>query len=105
MSNITFEQLVDSILDGVADDNIETLSAAIKKRRKIQNSRKILFIAPGDTVRFNGTTRPKYLQGIKAKVVRNNKTTITVFVPEDAWGTRKYRGTEVRVPAGLVDKV
>ena len=105
MSDITFEQLVDAILDGVADDNIDSLTAAIKQRREVANGRKLLFINPGDKVVFNRSARPKYLQGIEAKVTKVNKTTVTVDIPEDAWGAKKFRGTNVRTPISIVDRV
>jgi hypothetical protein len=106
MSDITFEQLVDAILEGVADDNVDALSAAIISRREIKNSKKILFISPGDTVKFNAQASPKYLRGHTATVTKVNKTTVTVDIPEDAWGARKYCGAKnIRTPISIVDKV
>ena len=106
MSDITFEQLVDSILDGVADDNIDALNGAIEQRRKLKDNRKMLFIAPGDIVRFNRQARPKYLQGHTATVTKVNKTTVLVDIPNDAWGTKKYCGAKnIRTPISIVDKV
>lgn len=106
MSDITFEQLVDAILDGVADDNIDSLTEAIRQRKEVANGRKLLFINPGDTVIFNRAARPKYLQGIEVKVTKVNKTTVSVDIPEDAWGARKFRGSKnVRTPISIVDKV
>jgi len=106
MSDITFEQLVDAIFDGVADNNIDSLTEAIKTRREIKDSRKILLINPGDMVMFNKHARPKYLQGIKAKVTKTNRTTVDVTISEDAWGARKYRGSSgIRTPITIVDKV
>ena len=104
MSDISFEEFIIGIINGAADENLDTINSAIKSRQKILNSRKMFLFNPGDIVMFNRNTRPKYLQGQKAKVVKINRTTVTVFVSEDAWGTRKYRGTEVRVPFNLVDK-
>jgi len=106
MSDITFEQLVEAILNGVADDNIDSLSAAIKKRREIKNSTKMFMINPGDKVIFNRSANPKYLQGITATVTKINKTTVSVDIPDDAWGARKYRGSKgVRTPISIVDKL
>lgn len=102
---ITFEELIDGILNGVADDDLDKLNLAIKQRRELRNSKKILFISPGDKVRFNLQANPKYLQGHTAIVKKVNNTTVSVDLPDD-YSLRKYRGSKnVRCPISIVDKV
>lgn len=102
---MTVEELIDAILDGVADNDIDKLNAAIKQRREMKNNRKILFMSIGDTVVFNEQANPKYLQGNKATVAKVNKTTVTVNMEEN-YQLRKYSGSKnVRCPISIVDKV
>lgn len=94
-----------TIILGGADDILDEISDALKERKAIINGAKIYDIKIGDIVRFNTDTRPKYLQGFEVKVLKKNKKTVVVKIPDDAWGTKRYRGGEIRVPLSLIDKV
>ena len=101
----TLEEIIDAILDGVVDNDMDKLNSAIKQRKEIKNSRKILFISVGDSVGFNSQANPKYLQGKVALVTKVNKSTVTVDMPED-YSLRKYSGSRgVRCPISIVDKI
>lgn len=100
------ETIVRFILDGEADSFIPAIKEAISMRKEILNDEKMLFLSAGDIVRFNRSTRPKYLQGLRATVVKPNQKTITVrILEEDKISARKYGWGEFRTPLGLVDKV
>lgn len=101
------EYFVDAIVDGDADSFLDAISGAIKMRRESLNERKMLFINAGDVVRFNKTTRPKYLAGLEAEVVRVNKKRIVVkFINEDSKRrARKFGIGEFTTPISLVEKI
>lgn len=102
---LTFEEVVDAILNGVCDDHLDKLTSTIKKRRELQNEKKILFIAPGDKVRFNDFANPKYLRGHVVIVKKVNQSTVTVDMPDD-YSLKRFRGSVgVRCPISIVDKV
>jgi hypothetical protein len=100
------EFFVEAIIDGDCDSFIDAISGAIKRRREIKNETKILFISPGDTVRFNSQTRPQYLQGLLADVVKVNKKRVVVKVQEGGRAkARKFGYGEFTTPVSLVEKV
>lgn len=100
------EYFVEAIIDGDADTFLDAISGAIKKRREAINSKKIFLFSPGDIVKFNSQTRPKYLQGVKAEIVRTNEKTLTVKVlPNYKFAAKKYGYGEFRAPVSLVEKV
>jgi len=101
------EYFVDAIVDGDADSFLDAISSAIKMRKESLNERRMLFINPGDIVRFNKTTRPKYLAGLEAEVVRVNQKRIVVKFTEDDYKrrARKFGFGEFTTPVSLVEKV
>ena len=99
------EYFVEAILDGDTDSFLGAISAAIKERKESLNNRKILFINIGDTVRFNKSTRPKYLQGLEATVVKVNQKSVVVKIKDADGRARRYGYGEFRTPISLVDKV
>lgn len=100
------EFFVEAIIDGDCDSFLDAISGAIKRRREIKNETKMLFINPGDIVRFNSQTRPKYLAGTEATVTKVNQKRIVVKINEDfKFKARKYGYGEFTTPISLVDKV
>jgi hypothetical protein len=57
----------------------------------------------GATVRFNDRTRPAYLRGVEARVVKVNPKAVKVVLDRDQG--RFKAGYEIRVPKELVDVV
>jgi hypothetical protein len=103
---ISTDKIIETILNGHVDASLDAISNTIKMRRGNLNDRKILFISPGDIVKFNSETRPKYLQGLEAEVIKTNKTTLTVKIKEESkFLARKYGYGSFRTPISLVDKV
>lgn len=94
-------QVVGAIYAGLYDDTLDTLSEAIKNRVTNLEQRQIATLKKGDTVRFNSKTRPKYLVGVEAVVIKVNKTTVTVDIPSR--DTFERFGGIVRVPASLLE--
>lgn len=100
------ETLLSEILDGFYDSELGALERAIRERKDSLNLRKIYSFKSGDMVEFNFSVRPKYLKGLKAKVVRANQKTLTVsIVEEDKATARRYGYCSFRTPLSLVDKV
>jgi len=107
MSNLqSVEEVVSRITSGVVDNHLDVIIDAVKMRRKQISDAKILLVKPGDVVVFNSDASPKYLRGQKATVRKVNSKTVSVDIPEDAWGARRYRGAKnVRTPMSIVDVV
>lgn len=104
-ATLTAQDLALAILDGKFDEDLDAITGAVRQRRKQVDSIKLLFCGPGDTVQFNSTIRPKYLQGLTATVVKVNKTTITVTCPDDPRYGRFQNSKAVKCPSSLFDKV
>lgn len=90
------------VLTGQMDEYLDGMLNTIQLRKK-DMAPKIWEFSIGDTVKMNEHTRPKYLQGKTAKVVKVNRSKIVVKI-DDMEPFSKYSGN-VTVPLSLVDKV
>lgn len=100
----TIEEQVGSIgaaiLRGeVCEADIASLLAAIKAHKASKVAQVNCY--PGDTVTFNASIRPAYLQGLTAQVIRTNSKTVTVVVDEDP-RARRFSGVQVRCPKSFL---
>ena len=94
--------MINDIKSGKYDDDLDMIIQAIKIRKDALLPQ-IWEFAIGDIVRFNGSTRPKSLQGKTARVVKINRSKIVVKI-DDMAPFSKYAGN-VTVPLSLVEKV
>lgn len=90
------------IQDGKLDDDLDIITEAIRDRRKLLASRKVIGIKPGDTVQFSDNIRPKYLVGRTATVVKRNTKSIVVSCPDDPAYGRFQNSKNVRCPNDLI---
>lgn len=100
----TLSEVVDSILAGNCDENLEAITGAVNDRRKRAARVEFLTCKPGDTGRLKNL-RPKYMVGAPVTVVRKNQTRIVVTVDKewlDRNGGERFRGT-VTVQADMID--
>ena len=99
-------EIVKEIVAGRFDDDLDVISKAVKDRRAALNSVKMYSFRAGDVVKFNSLTRPKYLAGTEATVVKVNQKRIVVKINEDfKYKARKYGYGEFTTPVSLVEKV
>lgn len=94
--------MINDIKTGKYDDQLDMIVQAVKARKDALLPQ-IWEFSIGDAVRFNNSTRPKYLQGKTAKVVKVNRSKIVVKI-DDMEPFAKYAGN-VTVPLSLVEKV
>ena len=101
-TNIDTKTTAAAILAGDHDDDLDALVDAIRARKQIVARANLRTLAPGETVRFAATTRPKYLAGGEATIVRIAQATATVTLNQSIG--RFDAGTEIRVPAELLER-
>ena len=101
-ATLTAPDIALAILDGKFDGDLDALSNAIRERRKVADNLKGLFLRAGDRVQFNDKVRPKYLQGVKATVVRVNKTRAVIKLDDP---TGRYGTGNTTAPYAIIDKV
>lgn len=94
--------MIDDIKQGKYDNDLDMIAKAVQARKQALLPQ-IWEFSVGDLVRLNGNTRPKYLQGKQAKVVKVNRTKIVVDIDGMEYPS-KYSGN-VTVPLELVDKI
>lgn len=101
--------LINAILDGQADDNIEAVYKALNTRRGVIRQRKAAemqeTLQPGDKVRLGENISPKYLAGEAAtvKTVFGGQALIEL---DDRWVRERAAarfGSAIRVPLDLLD--
>ena len=97
------QYFVEAIADGDADTFLDAISRAVKSRRAELNGNKLYTLNPGDIVKFNSLTRPKYLRGIEAEVVRVNRKRVVVRTEDSR--ARRFAHYEFTTPVTLVEKV
>jgi hypothetical protein len=109
MDNTAF---ITSIIDGSNDDFLDQFSQAIKVRKLalkgLNESILKVQLAPGTRVRFISTTKPKYLAGREATVVKINpkKVVVKVDEPTDPWFDKgKMLGQKINTPLSLIELV
>jgi hypothetical protein len=94
--------MIDDIKQGKYDNDLDTIAKAVQARKQALLPQ-IWEFSVGDLVRLNEQTRPKYLQGKTAKVVKVNRSKIVIDIDGQEFPD-KYSG-HVTVPLALVDKM
>jgi hypothetical protein len=95
--------MIKDILSGLYDSQLAELSEAIKTRKAHLAQINFFDFKVGDKVKFNGLTRPTYLQGCEA-IIRDKKTkNIVVDLISPPPGSRFNKG--IRTSVNLVEKV
>jgi hypothetical protein len=95
--------LLDSIIGGAHDSDLDAIVGAIRDRQKILAARTVAAIKPGDTVRFSNEIRPRYLVGKTATVVKVNRQSVVVNCPADPAYGRFEGARNVRCPNALIE--
>lgn len=104
MSQITFEQVAEAILNGVADGQEQRVYDLVKQRRGVLTSIKAASLKEGDIVVTNRTISPKYIQGLKARVLDVKQTRAEIeFLDKAAAG--KFGYGPVRAPLSCLEQV
>ena len=94
--------MINDIKQGKYDEQLDMIVQAVKARKEALQPQ-IWEFEVGDLVVLNENTRPKYLQGKTAKVVKINRSKIVVNIDGMEYPD-KYSGN-VTVPLALVDKM
>lgn len=101
MPNMDFYNKVsEPTIMGDYDEYLDTMIYLAQERKKAL-APKIWEFQVGERVRFNGATKPKYLQGVEGTVRDINRTRIVVDLDERH--NRFYKN--ITVPLSLVEKV
>lgn len=95
------ENILDTILGGSFDNELDTITSAIKQRKTILANRLISSLDEGDRVKFNNTTRPRYLVGVEGTVKKINGKSVSIDL--DMAHGRFFKN--IRVPSSLVELV
>jgi hypothetical protein len=98
--------LLSEIISGTHDAELGSLSDAIHERKKLKRSQEtataMATIRVGDVVVLKNL-RPKYINGLKGKVVSKARSKISVRL-NDGQNTGRF-GQSVTCPASCLDKV
>ena len=97
------DEVIRAIQYGEVDENLRAIQRVVQERIKINAMVEMMTLCKDDVVKFNDQIRPAYLRGMMAKVIKINKTTVTVEMLDDHGKFRQ--GSKVRVPATLLESV
>lgn len=90
-------------MNGKFDAELDQLTALLQRRKELVGQQLLVTLKPGDTVVFNGRTRPTYLRGQVGTIQRVENGKAYVVLPRDI---RKYRaGVPIGTPATLVNRI
>ena len=107
----TTTTLIESIVAGQFDNDLEQLAKAIENRRmSMRKVRTIADYSVGDRVKFNELTGTRYMVGQSATIVSKNRTKVVVRL-ENPMGrfakinpiTREVQSANVNVPLSIID--
>lgn len=96
-------KVTDAVLDGRLDGQLTELQRAIKLRKTQLLQRKLLSLRPGGTVTFSESARPKYLIGLTATVIRTNRSSVTVRMPNDPKYGKFANSQGTRCPLSILE--
>ena len=99
----SIENVIDLILHGTLDDDLDNLTLAIRERKDTISRRSFYTINVGDKVNFI-SGRPKYLIGQTATVVAKKQKNLSIEF-DDKQAVRKYGYGPVTCPPSMVEKV
>lgn len=98
---MSLDDLTTDILNGKYDENLDRIIEVTRGRKDFLNRRMFFTLKPGDKVKFNRNTKPKYLQGKTATVVELNNDKVVVDLDYPVGKFNK----KVNAPAGLIERV
>lgn len=109
---MTVNEIVQAILRGDYDANLDHIVGAINTRRKTRRAEvtlsNLVALQPGTRVRTKGLS-PKYLNGLTGEVVpstgRRRDNDITVKLDHPFLAQRYAIGGNVNVPAGCLEAI
>lgn len=97
---MNYNEIMLSIMTGEQDEWLDNITAVVHNRKR-DMAPKIWEYRVGERVRFNDSTKPKYLRGVEATVRDINRTRIVVDLDQRV--ERFFKN--ITVPLTLVDKV
>lgn len=99
-----FDQTLAAVKAGELDAQLDLLRSAISHRQQSVNYIKGHQLVGGDIVVFNERTKPRYLIGLRAKVLSVNQVTAYVEMLPGQDAGKFQRSRQIRVPFSLIDK-
>jgi uncharacterized protein YkvS len=102
VADMQSSDVLNAILAGACDDNIDAVYRAYKSRAKTLSQMKaataMATLKVGDIVRFGQDTKPARLRGLKGRVVKFNPTRVSIEMLDNQWES-------YNVPPALLEKV
>ena len=95
--------VVDGVLKGNLDADLEAIGKAIETRRGMIAQGLRLKLSPGTRVRFLNSVRPAYLAGVEATVVKLRRSKVQCKL--DFSLGRFAKGSHLNVPPSLIEMV
>ena len=97
---MTVQEISVSIL-AMDSEEIKDIEAILTMRKDMLRKKMMGKLKAGDSVRIGDNIRPIAIQGLIAKVIKVNKTTVSVTLPVSAG---KYAG-DCKIPSNCCEKV
>ena len=97
---MTVQEISVSIL-AMDSEEIKDIEAILTMRKDMLRKKMMGKLKAGDTVRIGDNIRPIAIQGLIAKVIKVNKTTVSVTLPVSSG---KYAG-DCKIPSNCCEKV
>jgi hypothetical protein len=100
------EPLLDQIVAGALDAHLTAIAEAIRARfdllQTADSAKALAQLAVGDRVQINQRARPRYLHGIRGRVVRLDGQSATVCVHRPVG---RFTSGEIRCPPLVLDRL
>jgi hypothetical protein len=98
--------LLDQIADGVLDPHLTAIAQAIRARyellQTVSSAKALAQLTVGDAVRINHHARPRYLQGLHARVIELDQESATICLHQPVG---RFTSGQVRSPPLTLDKL
>jgi hypothetical protein len=98
--------LLDQIAQGVLDPHLTAIAQAIRARyellQTVSSAKALAQLTVGDAVRINHHARPRYLQGLHARVIELDHESATICLHQPVG---RFTNGQVRCPPLTLDKL
>lgn len=101
MDKLTFATVNTAIITGEFDNELDLIAQSIKTRKGMLQLAFKSTLKVGDKVKFNDQTKPTYMRGMLATIVKVNRERVMVKMDKP---TGRFTGT-ITTPVSLLEKV
>lgn len=101
MDKLTFGAINTAIITGEFDNELDLITRSVQTRKEMLQAAFKNTLNVGDKVKFNDQTKPTYMRGMVATIIKVNRERVVVKMEKP---TGRFAGN-ITTPVSLLEKV